>query len=139
MKKIISLILVMIIMMSMGSQTMVYASGIEEKEICINIFGRMGIPSTTLSSGETVNIIDNDGYAFYVPSGAKVSFTVNLKSTATIELGYSKNGGSKVKKYSGTGKNHTTNFTMGSSGYYKFYITNKSSTSITISGGSLTF
>lgn len=45
MKKIISLILAMIIMMSMGSQTMFYASDIEEKEICINIFARMGIPS----------------------------------------------------------------------------------------------
>lgn len=96
-----------------------------KKKKYASTFSQMGIPSTTLSSGEAVNIIDNDGYAFYVPSGAKVSFTVNLKSTAKIELEYSKSGGSKVKKYSGTGKNHTTNFTMGNSEYYKFYITNK--------------
>ena len=37
---------------------------------------RMGISSTTLSAGETINIIDNDGMAFYVPGGAKISFTL---------------------------------------------------------------
>ena len=37
---------------------------------------RMGISSTTLSAGETIHIRDNDGMAFYVPGGAKISFTL---------------------------------------------------------------
>lgn len=32
---------------------------------------RMGISNTTLSAGETINIIDNDGMAFYIPGGLR--------------------------------------------------------------------
>lgn len=100
---------------------------------------RMGISNTTLSAGETINIIDNDGMAFYIPGGAKVSFSVNLKASGSVEMGYKNSNGIKTKKYSGTGKNHSTTFTIGSTGYYKFYITNKTSGTITITGGSLNF
>ena len=99
----------------------------------------MGISSTTLSAGETVNIIDNDGQAFYVPGEAKISFSINLKTSGSVELGYKNLSGVKMKKYSGTGENHSTTFTIGSTGYYKFYVTNKSAGTITITGGSLNF
>lgn len=100
---------------------------------------RMGISSTTLSAGETINIIDNDGMAFYIPGGAKISFSVKLKASGSVEMGYKNSNGVKTKKYSGTGKNHSTMFTIGSTGYYKFYITNKTAGTITITGGSLNF
>ena len=48
---------------------------------------RMGISSTTLSAGETINIIDNDGMAFYVPGGAKISFSISLKTSGNVEMG----------------------------------------------------
>ena len=46
---------------------------------------RMGISSTTLSAGETINIIDNDGMAFYVPGGAKISFTLVWKHQEVLK------------------------------------------------------
>lgn len=55
------------------------------------------------------------------------------------ELGYVRNSDLKVKTYSETEKNHTATFTIGATGYHKFYITNKSSGSVTVTGGSLTF
>lgn len=139
MKKLMSFILAGVLLLSLSSHNVVYASDSTDQEIRMNILDRMGIPSTTIGAGKTVNFIDNDGQAFYVPSGAKVTFTVNLKSSASIELGYVRSSGSKVKTYSGTGKNHTAIFTIGTTGYYKFYITNKSSGSVTVTGGSLTF
>lgn len=139
MKKIVAFVLAGFIILNLGNQSMVYAADEAAKEISINISSRMGIPSTTIASGKTVNFIDNDGQAFYVPSGAKVNFSVNLKSSGSIELGYVRSSGSKVKTYSGTGKSHTTSFTISSTGYYKFYITNKSSGSVTVTGGTLTF
>ena len=93
----------------------------------------------TLSAGETINIIDNDGMAFYVPGGAKISFSISLKTSGNVEMGYKNSNGVRTKKYSGSGKSHSTTFTIGSTGYYKFYITNKSSGTITITGGSLNF
>ena len=139
MKKLMSFILAGTLLLSLCSPNLVYASDITDQEIGISLVDRMGRPSTTIGSGKTVNFIDNDGQAFYVPSGAKVTFTVNLKSSASVELGYVRSSGSKVKTYSGTAKSHTSSFTISSTGYYKFYITNKSSGSITVTGGSLTF
>ena len=100
---------------------------------------RMGISSTALSAGETINIIDNDGMAFYVPGGTKISFSISLKASGSVEMGYKNSNGVRTKKYSGTGKSHSTTFTIRSTGYYKFYITNKSSSTISITGGSLNF
>ena len=97
---------------------------------------RMGISSTALSAGETINIIDNDGMAFYVPGGTKISFSISLKASG---MGYKNSNGVRTKKYSGTGKSHSPTFTIRSTGYYKFYITNKSSSTISITGGSLNF
>ncbi len=140
MKKIASFILAGFLILGIGNCNLLYTyAACADREVTTNIFNRMGVPSATLESGETVYFIDNDGQAFYVPSGAKVTFTINLKSSGTVELGYKKNSGSKVRTYSGTGKSHTTTFTIGSTGYYKFYITNKSSGTISISGGNLTF
>ena len=45
---------------------------------------RMGISSTALSAGETINIIDNDGMAFYVPGGTKISFSISLKASGSV-------------------------------------------------------
>ena len=104
---------------------MVHALDSTEREIRLNILDRMGIPSTTIGTEKTVKFIENDGGAFYiVPSGEKITFTVNLNPSASAELGYVRNSDSKVKTYSG---------------YHKFYITNKSSGSVTVTGGSLTF
>lgn len=100
---------------------------------------RMGISSTALSAGETINIIDNDGMAFYVPGGTKISVSISLKASGSVEMGYKNSNGVRTKKYSGTGKSHSTTFTIRSTGYYKFYITNKSSSTISITGGSLNF
>ena len=52
MKKIIYLILVGFIILNLGNQSMVYASDGIEKEIKVNRSSRMGIPSTTISSGK---------------------------------------------------------------------------------------
>lgn len=140
MKKIATFILTGALLLGIGNYTMPYVSAQPlVNEISPNLSSRMGIPSTTLTSGESVNFIDNDGQAFYVPAGATVKFNVNLKTSGTLELGYVKSNGTKVKTYSGTAKSHTTNFTIASTGYYKFYITNKSSATVTVTGGSLTF
>ena len=69
---------------------------------------RMGISSTALSAGETINIIDNDGMAFYVPGGTKISFSISLKASGSVEMGYKNSNGVRTKKYSGTGKSHST-------------------------------
>ena len=42
----------------------------------------------TLSAGETINIIDNDGMAFYVPGGAKISFYISLKTSGSVAVSY---------------------------------------------------
>ena len=36
------------------------------QEIRMNILDRMGIPSTTIGAGKTINFSDHDGQAFYV-------------------------------------------------------------------------
>ena len=58
----------------------------EQQNVIYQPNARMGISSTTLSAGETVNIIDNDGQAFYVPGEAKISFSINLKTSGSVEL-----------------------------------------------------
>lgn len=65
--------------------------------------------------------------------------SISLKTSGNVEMGYKNSNGVRTKKYSGSGKSHSTTFTIGSTGYYKFYITNKSSGTITITGGSLNF
>lgn len=138
MKNLKKMIVVITLSCMMTSNVPVQAAQ-EQQNVIYQPNARMGISSTTLSAGETVNIIDNDGQAFYVPGGAKISFSINLKTSGSVELGYKNLSGVKMKKYSGTGKNHSTTFTIGSTGYYKFYVTNKSAGTITITGGSLNF
>lgn len=58
---------------------------------------RMGISSTALSAGETINIIDNDGMAFYVPGGTKISFSISLKASGSVEMGYKNSNGVRTK------------------------------------------
>lgn len=135
-----SFILAWLLLSSLSSHNVVHALDSTEREIRLNILDRMGIPSTTIGTEKTVKFIENDGGAFYiVPSGEKITFTVNLNPSASAELGYVRNSDSKVKTYSETEKNHTATFTIGATGYHKFYITNKSSGSVTVTGGSLTF
>lgn len=100
---------------------------------------RMGLPQTTVASGKTVSFLDSNGTMFYVSGGTTVTFRININKSASVQMGYINSSDSKTKTYSGTGTSHTTTFTISRTGYYRFYVTNSSAASITVTGGSISF
>lgn len=100
---------------------------------------RMGLPQTDIESENTVSFMDRDGSMFYVAGGTKVSFSVDLDRSASVQMGYIGNNGARTQTYSGTGSSHNTSFKISNTGYYRFYVTNTSSSTIQVTGGTISF
>ncbi len=92
-----------------------------------------------LKNGYTTTYSDSDGSAFYIAGGSTVTFTVKLKSSAHIVMGYKDSAGNKTQTYDGTDRTNTTSISIPNTGNYRFYITNVSDSTINITGGSITF
>ena len=76
---------------------------------------------------------------FYVLGGTTVNFTVKLSTSGSVQMGYINNSGIKTRTYSGIGSSHSTSFTIPFTGYYRFYVTNQSSGTLQITGGTISF
>ncbi|MCM1499084.1 MAG: hypothetical protein NC124_11530 [Clostridium sp.] len=100
---------------------------------------RMRLPQADIGSGKTVSFLDSSGSMFYVVGGTKVSFSVELDKSVSVEMGYISNNGTKTQTYSGTGSSHNTSFEISNTGYYRFYVTNTSSSTIRVTGGTISF
>lgn len=100
---------------------------------------RMGVPQASIGSGKTVSFLDSSGSMFYVLGGTTVNFTVKLSTSGSVQMGYINNSGTKIGTYSGTGSSHSTSFTISTTGYYRFYVTNQSSSTLQITGGTISF
>lgn len=145
----IIVIVAMVICMSMSNR--VAASEADSNKISIPILetvwmeedvqqgSRMGVPQTSIGSGKTISFLDSSGSMFYVLGGTTVSFTVKLSSSGSVQMGYINNSGTKTRTYSGSGTSHSTSFTVPSTGYYRFYVTNQSSGTLQITGGTISF
>lgn len=100
---------------------------------------RMGLQQISIESGETVSFYDSNGSMFYVSGGTTVTFRVNLNTSSSVKMGYINQAGSRTQKYSGSGTSHKTSFTIPSTGYYRFYVTNSGSKTIKVTGGEISF
>lgn len=100
---------------------------------------RMSVPQASIGSGKTVSFLDSSGSMFYVLGGTTVNFTVKLSTSGSVQMGYINNSGTKTGTYSGTGSSHSTSFTISTTGYYRFYVTNQSSSTLQITGGTISF
>lgn len=100
---------------------------------------RMGVPQASIGSGKTVSFLDSSGSMFYVLGGTTVNFTVKLSTSGSVQMGYINNSSTKTGTYSGTGSSHSTSFTISTTGYYRFYVTNQSSSTLQITGGTISF
>lgn len=76
---------------------------------------------------------------FYVLGRTTVNFTVKLSTSGSVQMGYINNSGIKTRTYSGIGSSHSTSFTILFTGYYRFYVTNQSSGTLQITGGTISF
>lgn len=101
--------------------------------------GRMGLPQASIGSGKTISFLDSDGSMFYVMGGTTVSFSIKLGSSGAVQMGYINSNSAKVRTYSGTGSSHSVSFTIPNTGYYRFYVTNQSSGTIQVTGGTISF
>lgn len=100
---------------------------------------RIGVPQSSIGSGKTISFLDSSGSMFYVLGGTTVNFTVKLSTSGSVQMGYINNSGTKTRTYSGTGSSHSTSFTIQTTGYYRFYVTNQSSSTLQITGGTISF
>jgi hypothetical protein len=98
----------------------------------------INVPTGTLKNGRTKTYSNSDGSAFYV-AGSTVTFTVKLKSSAYVKMGYKNSSGTMTETYNGTSATNTTSISVPNTGRYRFYITNVSASTINITGGSITF
>lgn len=112
---------------------------VEEKSIGQNVNGRMGLQQTSIEAGKTVSFYDSTATMFYVVGGTKVTFRVNLNTSASVNMGYINQNGTWTQKYTGNGSSHNTSFTIPTTGYYRFYVTNSSSKTIKVTGGEIYF
>lgn len=104
-----------------------------------DISPQIALPSGDLKNGYTVTYSNPDGSAFYVTAGTTVTFTAILDESAHVVMGYKNSSGTKTQTYDDTAKTNTTQISITTTGYYRFYLTNVSSDTITITGGSITF
>lgn len=100
---------------------------------------RMGVPQTSTGSGKTILFLDSSGGMFYVLGRTTVNFTVKLSTSGSVQMGYINNSGIKTRTHSGIGSSHSTSFTIPFTGYYRFYVTNQSSGTLQITGGTISF
>lgn len=110
------------------------------EDLCTDqIEDRMGLQQISIESGDTVSFYDSNGSMFYVSGGTIVTFRVNLNTSSSVKMGYINQAGSRTQKYSGSGTSHKTSFTIPSTGYYRFYVTNSGSKTIKVTGGEISF
>lgn len=110
------------------------------EDLCTDqIDDRMGLQQISIESGETVSFYDSNGSMFYVGGGTTVTFRVNFNTSSSVKMGYINQAGSRTQKYSGSGTSHKTSFTIPSTGYYRFYVTNSGSKTIKVMGGEISF
>lgn len=100
---------------------------------------RMGVPQTSIGSGKQYYFWIVAGGMFYVLGRTTVNFTVKLSTSGSVQMGYINNSGIKTRTYSGIGSSHSTSFTIPFTGYYRFYVTNQSSGTLQITGGTISF
>lgn len=104
------------------------------EDLCTDqIDDRMGLQQISIESGETVSFYDSNGSMFYVSGGT------TLNTSSSVKMGYINQAGSRTQKYSGSGTSHKTSFTIPSTGYYRFYVTNSGSKTIKVTGGEISF
>ncbi|MDE5699261.1 MAG: hypothetical protein K2I96_17955 [Lachnospiraceae bacterium] len=99
----------------------------------------INISADTLANGYTMTFRDSDGSDFYITGGSTVTFTVKLKSSAHVVMGYKDSNGNMTQTYDGTAKTNTTKISIANTGRYSFYLTNASDSTLNITGGSITF
>ena len=99
----------------------------------------MGEWDCSIEAGKTVSFYDSTATMFYVVGGTKVTFRVNLNTSASVKMGYINQNGTWTQKYTGNGSSHNTSFTIPTTGYYRFYVTNSSSKTIKVTGGEIYF
>lgn len=99
----------------------------------------INISADTLENGYTMTFRDSDGSDFYIAGGSTVKFTVKLKSSAHVVMGYKDSNGNETQTYDGTARTNTTSISIPNTGRYSFYLTNVSDSTLNITGGSITF
>ena len=99
----------------------------------------INLSASELKNGYTKTYWDSDGSRFYIAGGSTVTFIVKLESSAHVVMGYKDPSDNMIQTYNGTGRTNTTSISIEDTGYYTFYITNVSSSTIRITGGSITF
>ena len=78
------------------------------------------------------------GNSFYILGGMSVTFSANLKSSATVSLGYIFDGVEHTTAPV-TSNSPSTTFTAPSSGGYAFVLRNKTGNTISVTGGSISY
>ena len=99
----------------------------------------INISESELRNGYTKTYSDSDGSAFYIAGGSTVTFTVKLQSSSHVVMGYKDSNGKQYQTYNDTNKTNTTSISIPNTGFYRFYLTNVSDSTIKITGGSITF
>lgn len=78
------------------------------------------------------------GNLFYIIGGVSVTFSVNLKSSATVSLGYIFDGVEHTTA-TVTSKSPSTTFVAPSTGGYALVLRNKTGSTISVTGGSISY
>lgn len=78
------------------------------------------------------------GTSFVLSAGTQVSFSVRLKSSASVKMGYVKDG-NEVVTTEVASSNPSTTITIPANGNYAFMLRNNTGNTITVSGGSISY
>lgn len=105
--------------------------------IVIPIQPRWSMSSHTISSGSKI-WYTGSGSGMSLTRGQKVTIKASFDKSISYECGYSGGGYTSVMK-TGTGSSISTSDNMPADGTYKFYITNKASSTVTVSSGSISY
>ena len=92
-----------------------------------------------LRNGYTKDLFRFGWISIYIAGGSTVTFTVKLQSSSHVVMGYKDSNGKQYQTYNDTNKTNTTSISIPNTGFYRFYLTNVSDSTIKITGGSITF
>lgn len=92
----------------------------------------------TLAANGANYYYKNDGTSFYLYAGTKITFNVNLASSATVGLGYLR-GTSEKTVVEFTGTKHTATFYIPANDAYAFALRNRTSSEVIITNGSVNY
>lgn len=103
----------------------------------MDIMPNADLVGTTLKSSQSIKWYpSNNENGWLLLKDSKITFTVNLASSAKIEMGYIFDN-TMYKVTTVTSKNPSCTFTTPERGRYCIYITNLSDDTITINGGNI--